>query len=171
MDVRVADVSGEPFDLRETQEMGYKSHQPESDDRTATELLIINILKGSFEGKVWREIFAASNRLTGLVTLLKLQWQIVDWSSFLDAVFSRCGLFLNAIIMRARRGAVSEIIAIRNGLFSWVVGGLTAAWVAPGTELDISYHVAVKTQHWNILYQYLLLCQVQTPALSIRSVN
>ena len=152
MDVRVADVSGEPFDLRETQEMGYKSHQPESDDRTATELLIINILKESFEGRVWREIFAASNRLTGLVTLLKLQWQIVDWSSFLDAVFSRCGLFLNAIIMRARRGAVSEIIAIRNGLFSWVVGGLTAAWVAPRIGLDISYHVAAKTQHRNILY-------------------
>ena len=56
----------------------------------------------------------------------------------MDAVFSRCGLFLNAIIMRARRGAVSEIIAIRNGLFSWVVGGLTAAWVAPRTGLDIS---------------------------------
>ena len=123
--------------------------------RTATELLIISILKGSFdfEGRVWREIFAASNRLTGLVTLLKLQWQIVDWSSFFYAVFSRCGLFLNAIIMRARRGAVSEIIAIRNGLFSWVVGGLTAAWVAPGTTgLDISYHVAAKTQHRNILY-------------------
>ena len=57
----------------------------------------------------------------------------------MDAVFSRCGLFLNAIIMRARRGAVSEIIAIRNGLFSWVVGGLTAAWVAPGTGwMDVS---------------------------------
>ena len=102
-------------------------------------------LKRSFEGRVWREIFAASNRLTGLVTLLKLQWQIVDWSSFLDAVFSRCGLFLNAIIMRARRGAVSEIIAIRNGLFSWVVGGLTAAWVAPGTGW---ISVELQTIHW-----------------------
>ena len=58
MDGRVADVSGEPFDLRETQEMGYKSHQPESDDRTATELLIINILKGEFGEKYLQHLIA-----------------------------------------------------------------------------------------------------------------